>query len=115
MRRLLSIFGLGFGLLALGACSESSRQAAVPPLYVPSASITQLANAAPAVNAYGVLPESDSVALWVPRQEKGALGPYVLQQASSYSVFTYDQQLISNIWGPSYRYRWITQEGVTSP
>ncbi|MGN6369539.1 MAG: hypothetical protein ACTHN5_14875 [Phycisphaerae bacterium] len=102
--------------ITLAACSTSTpKTAAIPPLYVPSATLTQLPNTPPAANAYAVLPESDSLTLWVPRQDKGAWGPYILQQASTYSVFTYDQQLISNLWGPSYRYRWITQQGVTIP
>ena len=99
--------------LTVAACSTSEYTAGH--LYVPSAAITQLPEAPPAANAYAVLPESDTLTLFVPREEKGAWGPYVLQQASSYSVFTYDQQLISNLWGPSYRYRWITQQGVTVP
>ena len=101
--------------LTLPACNTSNEKYAAGPLYVPSAATTQLPDAPPAANAYAVLPESDTLTLFVPREEKGAWGPYVLQQSSSYSVFTYDQQLISNLWGPSYRYRWITQQGVTVP
>ncbi|HUO08453.1 MAG TPA: hypothetical protein VM008_09160 [Phycisphaerae bacterium] len=103
-------------LLSLSACSQAPQQAALGPLYVPSATLTQPhAPAAPAVNAYAVLPESDSLDLWVPRQEKGAWGPYVLQQATSYSIFTYDQQRIASFYGNSYRYRWLAQWGVTVP
>ena len=115
MSRLLAPILLTLSL-TLGACSTSNPEyAAAPPLYVPTATITQRPDAPPAANAYAVLPESDSLTLWVPRQDKVTWGPYVLQQASSYSIFTYDQQLISNIAGPSYRYRWITQQGVTVP
>jgi hypothetical protein len=100
----------------LAGCSTSTpKTAALPPLYVPSTAIVQTPGAPVATNAYAVLPESDSITLWVPRQDKGVWGPYVLQQASAYSVFTYDQQLISNLWGPSYRYRYITQAGLTVP
>jgi hypothetical protein len=101
--------------LTLAACSTSPRVASPGALYVPTTTIIQSPNSPPAANAYAVLPESDSLTLYVPRADKFAWGPYVVQQASAYSVFTYDQQLISNLSGPSYRYRWVTQQGLTVP
>ena len=119
MRGLIAVTSLSLFLGTLGGCSQSGVREAEgsrsPRLYVPTASIAQTPQGAPAINAYAILPASDSFNLWVPRAEKGTDGPLILQEASSYSVFTYDQQLISNLWGPSYRYRWIVQQGVTLP
>jgi len=116
MPRTLVIFLITAFAGVLGACSQSApERAEVPPLYVPTVMIAQAPNAEPAANPYDVLPSSDAVTLWVPRFEKFAWGPIVYGESSAYSIFTYDQQRISSLPVSSYRYRWVVQQGVTSP
>jgi type IV pilus biogenesis protein CpaD/CtpE len=103
----------------LAACAQTPRQAAVPStLLVPSAMIVQhtdLSTGQLALSPYSILPASDADTLFVGRADKFAYGQTTYTQFTSYSIFTYDQQLISNISGPSYRYSLIDQVGVTSP
>jgi hypothetical protein len=105
----------------LAACSQSPRQAAVaPPFYVPSAMIVQGTNPATgqlALSPYSILPASDADTLFVGRADKFAYGPTVYAESTAYTIFTYDQQLIAySPWaGPSYRYRYVEQSGITSP
>ena len=116
MPRSLVIFVLTVLVGGLGACSQSvPEKVAVPPLYVPTVMMAQARNAPPVINPYEILPSSDAVALWVPRPEKFVWGPMVYEESSAYSIFTYDIQRISNYPDSSYRYRWVVQQGITSP
>ncbi len=104
----------------LAACSSAPQSTArsTPLLYVPSAMLAQSTNPATnrlALDPYQILPASDADTLFVGRPEKFAYGQTVYAESTAYSIYTYDQQLISNLWGPSYRYRWISQNGITSP
>jgi hypothetical protein len=104
--------------LALVACSQTPRQSNPEAnFYAPSTMIIQTASAdpaAPGINPYQVLASSDADYYFYPRAEKAVYGSTVLGESSAYTIYTYDQQPISSIWGPSYRYRWIVQTGVTT-
>lgn len=114
-------FLLGVVATMLAACSQTAGHASSasarpePPLYVPSTMIAQADGGPAAINPYQLLPASDAETLYVGRPEKFVYGGMVYEQGSSYTIQTFDQQLISNLYGPSYRYRWVTQQGVTSP
>jgi hypothetical protein len=103
----------------LAACSQAPQQAAAPPpFYVPSTMIVQSSTPVDgrlALSPYSILPASDADTLFVGRADKFVYGPTTFAVATAYSVVTYDQQLISRLWAPSYRYRYIEQSGITSP
>ena len=105
----------------LAGCATTGRQTSqstIPPLYVPSAMTIQSTDPSTgqlALNPNQILPSSDAFAYFTPRPDKFAYGQTIYAQSTEYSIFTYDQQLISNLWGPSYRYRWVVQSGLTSP
>jgi hypothetical protein len=103
----------------LAACSQAPQQAASPPpFYVPSAMIVQATNPDTgllALSPYSILPASDADTLFVGRADKFVYGETTYAESTAYSIYTYDQQRISDLWSPSYRYRYVVQSGITSP
>ena len=104
-------------LLALGACSQTPRQTnPEATFYAPSTLMIQTASADPAtpgINPYQVLASSEADYYAYPRAEKAVYGSTLIGESSAYTIYTYDQQQISSLWGPSYRYRWVVQQGVS--
>lgn len=120
MPRIARTFSLLFIAATLAACAAAPQSSArsTPALYVPSAMLAQSANPSTgqlALDPYQILPSSDADTLFVGRPEKFAYGETVFAESTAYSIYTYDQQQISDPWTPGYRYRWISQSGITTP
>src|SRR3954453_17087033 len=85
--------------------------------FAPSPRGASRGTVAPA-NAPGnlLLPGSDGD-YFIPRGENFVYGGYLTGAVSDYTIYTYDSQNISiqNSGASGYRYRWIVQQGSSSP
>jgi len=86
----------------------------MPALYVPA---TAMAEQRPSnrLATNMVLPGSDAD-FWFIRGQREAYGSVPVEGFAAYSIYTYDQQIISTPnggWG--YRYRTVVQQGLSAP
>src|SRR5690242_8818636 len=85
--------------------------------FAPSTMVASRGAVAPAVpQANLLLPGSDGD-YFIPRGENFVYGGYSTGAVSDYTIYTYDSQNISiqNSGASGYRYRWIVQQGSSSP
>jgi hypothetical protein len=98
-----------------GCAHSRARLAQEPPYFVPTSAIVQMSGYATPAQPDQVLPASDGD-YFIARGEKTVLGHTPLAEYQTYSVYTYDSQMIAvpgNGYG--YRYRWIIQQGYAAP
>ena len=100
-------------LAALAACQESRPPCSYNPFLVPA---TALVAGQTHSKPDQVLPASDAL-YYFPRAERVVYGSTSYGDSSTYTTSTFDSQAIGipGTGGYGYRYRWIIQEGVSSP